>query len=98
MQIKSISIGAFLLRSWPQFTDPRDFPLDATDFAVKNLIPRASLVLLGGKPATFKSYLALYLAKEIASGGEFLGRACAKMPVLYLDKENRRQTIANRLD
>lgn len=55
---------------------------------VAGLLPRPGVCLLTGPPGAGKSFIALKVGAGCAMGGEFLGRACERTPVLYLDREN----------
>jgi hypothetical protein len=58
------------------------------DWIADDLIPSGAITLLTGESGHYKSWLAMRLAGSAASGGQYLGRRCKKIPVVYLDKEN----------
>jgi len=86
-----------LLRCWDDI--PNIFTLDAPsiEWMVEGILPRASVTLLAGEPGSYKTWLALALLRGVASGGNFLGRKCAKASVLYLDRENPLPVMRERL-
>src|SRR5690348_17885893 len=86
-----------LLRCWDDI--PNIFTLDAPsiEWMVEGILPRASVTLLAGEPGSYKTWLALALLRGVASGGNFLGRKCAKASVLYLDRENPLAVMRERL-
>ena len=67
------------------------------EYLVDGLFPRSSLSLLSGAAGIGKSYFTLNLGVACALGEEFLGCACEKATVLYLDRENPISLIQSRL-
>jgi len=64
---------------------------------IKDFIPLASFVLLVGKPGTYKSWLALDLARAVARGEDFAQlKGSAAREVLYIDRENGSNLISHR--
>jgi RecA-family ATPase len=61
------------------------------------LIPRGAVTLIAGEFGTYKSWLALALLRAVQSGGQFLGRACQPVPILYLDRENPLVVVRERV-
>src|SRR5512141_2725624 len=62
--------------------------VEPVSWLVERMIPRAALTLVAGEPGSYKSWLALCLGRSVAEGAPFLERACPRLPVLYLDREN----------
>lgn len=67
------------------------------DYIVENLIPRNSLIIIGGKPESFKSIFTLLLATSCARGENFLKFKTRKVSVFYVDAENGEKIISQRL-
>ncbi len=67
------------------------------DYIVENLIPRNSLIIIGGKPESFKSIFSLLLAVSCARGENFLKFQTKKVSVFYVDAENGDKIISQRL-
>ena len=64
---------------------------------VPHLLPEGGLVMLVGKPGTFKSFLSLDICRAVACGESFAGQPkCEPRPVLYLDAENGLNVIVSR--
>jgi hypothetical protein len=55
-------------------------------------------MILGGTSKSNKSWCLLDLAMSVASGAEWWGRRCVKMPVLYINFELHAWAIAQRLN
>lgn len=70
-----------------------------TKWLVEKLIPLSSIVFVGGKRGTYKTYFALHLAIAISSGKlaleEFITE---KVPVLFIDEENAIETLKERFE
>jgi hypothetical protein len=65
---------------------------------VAGLIDEASRVILAGPPATGKTWLALDLARAVASGEPWLGHfPVNQAPVLYVDEESHTRGLKTRL-
>ena len=60
-------------------------------------IARNTIVLWTGADGDGKTFLVQSMAIAAACGAEFLGMACQKTPVLYLDLENPAYMVQNRL-
>jgi hypothetical protein len=83
------------------FTDVPDLlslEVEPVAWLVEGMIPRAALTLVAGEPGSYKSWLALCLARAVAEGAPFLERACPPLPVLYLDRENPQAVVRERMD
>lgn len=65
-------------------------------FCVGALIP-TGLTILVAPPKMYKSYMALDMCIEIASGGTFLGRPCFKQECIYFDLESGKGRPRGRL-
>ncbi|MCD6577993.1 AAA family ATPase [bacterium] len=68
------------------------------EFITRPFIPKQSLIILGGKPESFKSIFTLILSINIASGTKFLNIFETKRgKVLYVDAENGKIETARRI-
>jgi len=68
-------------------------------WVVERLIPERSLVLLAGKRASFKSWVALEMVKSVSTGQSFLGKfPVRKVGVWYMDEENGIEMLKERLE
>lgn len=65
---------------------------------VEGLLPSNSVTLIAGEPGSYKTWLALSLAKSVSEGEPFLNRHTKRMKVYYIDRENPRELIINRLN
>jgi hypothetical protein len=70
---------------------------DVIDYIVDGLVPKESLILISGAPGSFKTWLALALARAIAEGNTFLNQAVEAGAVAYIDRENPKPVLASRL-
>jgi hypothetical protein len=69
-----------------------------TKWLVDKFIPLQESSLLCGLWGNYKSFIALSLAKAVATGENWLGAyPTTKRPVLYLDKENSRAEVGKRV-
>jgi RecA-family ATPase len=65
--------------------------IPATEFLIEKLIPDKSLCIISGKPSSFKSWVLLLIAKQVALGHKLFGEFEVKAKkVLYLDEETDR--------
>jgi hypothetical protein len=69
---------------------------DAEEIAweVEELLPTGGISILGAKPKVGKSTTARTLAFCAANGNDFLGRATAQGPIVYLALEEKRSEVA----
>ena len=67
-----------------------------TVFVVEGLLPVGQTVC-GGRPKSGKSRLALELAIQVATGGDYLGRQCGSGRVVYYALEDGKSRLARRL-
>ncbi len=67
------------------------------DWLVEGLVPKGAVVLVAAPPGTYKTWLALCLARAVAEGTPFAGRACMESLVLYIDGENPKGLICERV-
>lgn len=74
-----------------------ELPEQRVEWLVEGLIPAGGVTLVAGESGTYKTWLALCLARGVATGTEFLGRTCREAPVLYLDRENPAALVRERL-
>jgi len=68
-----------------------------TKWLVDRLIPKGAVVSLSCLPGSFKSWFALILCYCIATGKPFLGRSVAKGRAAYIDKENPKSVLIERI-
>lgn len=73
--------NGFTLEHWSQMQDQQ------VRWLVQDVIPSGGFVALFGKPGTFKSFVALYLAGCIASGWEAFGNETEQTAVVYVAGE-----------
>jgi RecA-family ATPase len=71
----------FRIEHWAQMQDQE------VRWLVRDVIPSGGFVALFGKPGTYKSFVALYLAGCIASGREAFGKETEKTAVVYIAGE-----------
>ncbi len=64
---------------------------------VEGVLHQGCKMILSGTSKSNKTWCLLNLAVSVASGTEWLGRRCAKMPVLYLNFELHDWAVAQRL-
>jgi hypothetical protein len=64
---------------------------------VEGVLHQQCKMILSGTSKSNKTWCLLNLAVSVASGTEWLGRRCAKMPVLYLNFELHDWAVAQRL-
>jgi len=76
-----------------------DFELDGEppDWLVDGVIERGTVTVLSGDTAAGKSLLADALTVAILKGTEWLGRNAQQGRVLYVDEENHRRLVRDRL-
>jgi hypothetical protein len=67
-------------------------------YLVRDLIPDGSFVLFSGRSGSFKSLLALDIARAVATGSQFARLDSRPREVLYVDQENGYNLIAMRRD
>lgn len=67
-------------------------------FVVQHIIQKNTVNQLLSPPASFKSLTAMYLAVCVSNKKDFLGFKTKKCSVAYLDKENNRQLLKDRLN
>ena len=66
-------------------------------FIIDEMLQQNTVNQLLSPPAHFKSLLALRMAVAVSNGKEFLGFKTKRYPVCYLDKENNKQMLRDRL-
>jgi len=64
---------------------------------IEELIPAGSVVMLAGLPGTYKTWFALCLAQAVAEGKPFLSRSVDSGVVSYVDRENPKALLEDRL-
>lgn len=67
------------------------------DWLVDNLLTDGGMSIIAGAPKSGKSTIIRQLGKEIAQGGEFLGRKCKQGTVLYLALEEQKALLSQQL-
>lgn len=89
----------------PEITWVTDFfhqPIAKPRWLVEGIWTVGGCGFISGAPKSYKSYLALDLAVSVASGGYWLGlkqhRVREARPVLYLQEEDGRATVKERLE
>jgi hypothetical protein len=65
---------------------------------VEGILHRGCKMILGGTSKSNKSWCLLDLAISVASGEKWWGHRCAKVPVVYINFELHRWSIAQRLN
>lgn len=96
----SISMLAYTGKSEPKLLSAQDI-LDHTGdglfWVVNDLIPQGGLVMISGKPGVGKTWLGLLLARAVSEGLPFLGRLTTWGKAAYVDLENSRSILRDRL-
>lgn len=67
-------------------------------YAIPRMLPEGSYVAFYSAAGLGKSLLVQEAAVAVATGGEFLGETCKQRRVLYLDMENPRSAIRDRME
>jgi hypothetical protein len=65
-------------------------------YLVRDLIPDEAFILFSGRSGSFKSLLALDIARAVATGSQFAKLDSRPREVLYIDRENGYNLIASR--
>src|SRR5450631_502499 len=73
-----------------------NIPNLSVEWLAEGIIPKAAVTLVAAQPGHYKSWLAMCLARAVASGGTFLGKKCEQRPVVYIDRENTAGTVRDR--
>lgn len=81
---------------WEQIPTIAEIPLILIEWLIENIIPRGSFIHFFGEPGHFKTWLAMAIAKAVATGQSFAGQYSKKTEVLYLDRENPACVIRDR--
>lgn len=84
-----------LISSLDLVSDPNQKGLE---WIHEGIIPKGSVVLLAGEPGAYKTWLALSLAEKLSKGEPFLERHTKRTKVYYIDRENPRELIIDRLN
>lgn len=72
-------------------------PDEPIKWLVENLIPQGNIIMLAAPPGNLKTYVALVLGVAVANGVPFLNRPTTKTRVLYVDQENPKVVIKDRM-
>lgn len=70
--------SAITLERWDELEDVQ------VQWLIKDLIPQGALAALYGKPGSYKSFVALYIAAMVSSGANCFMRQCRQGPVVYV--------------
>lgn len=70
-----------------ELPDVREIAAQKTEWLAPGLLAKGNITLITGPAGVGKTTLALWMANEIAQGGEILGGTCEKHPVLYITPE-----------
>lgn len=74
----------------------REVSTEGISWLVDSLIAERAITLVTGSPGSYKTWLALFLAKAVSSGTEFLEHKAMRRKVLYLDRDNPVQVVKER--
>jgi hypothetical protein len=67
-------------------------------WVVDKLVPHEGITIISGAPASFKTWMLLQMAIDIATGSNLLGQfQCEKYKILIIDEENHLRLIRERL-
>ena len=77
--------------------DLYEMELPPLTWSVDGMVISEGLTVLGGKKKLGKSWMALQIAAAVATGGEFLGRACKQGAVLYYGLEDGKRRLSQRI-
>jgi 5S rRNA maturation endonuclease (ribonuclease M5) len=92
--IRKGALACWVVRNIPFISQ---LPSEPQKWVVDRLLPEGCYLLMTGKFGGTKSLTALVLAAGIERGGTVFGRkVTGKTPVLYVDRENPRETIGIR--
>ena len=72
-----------------KFEDLIKMELAFPEVICPDLVNHGDIILISAKPKTFKSITARNLAYQLSTGGNFLGRSCKEVKVLYLALEEK---------
>lgn len=85
---KSISLNELFSMEFPE-----------NRWVIEKLIPHQGITLISGAPASFKTWLLLRMAMDIAKGESLFGQfECEKNNVLIIDEENHLRTVRQRFE
>jgi RecA-family ATPase len=98
---EQIDIAVDLAPPLPEIEFLREFVTDMPEpppQVVEGILHQGCKLILGGTSKSNKSWCLLDLAISVASGEEWWGRRCARVPVVYINFELHRWSIAQRLN
>lgn len=73
----------------------KQFP--SINWAIRGLIPKNSITVVSGNPASYKTFLECTWARDTASGSNFVDRfETSKVGVLFIDEENGAELLQKR--
>ena len=96
----AVDLGA-LDRPLPEIVSLREFaqnPPAIPTHIIEGILHQGCKMVLGGTSKSNRSWCLLDLAISVASGSNWWGRPCAKLPVVYLNFELHGWAIAQRLN
>jgi len=82
---------------WEDVPEALALPYAQVEWLVDGIVPLGGFTILAGESGVGKTWFALLAAMAVACGRAFIGRACRKAPVLYLDRENPVALVYQRL-
>jgi len=85
------------IKNFAAIPDIFSININPAEFLVPHIVARKTMTLIAGLDGVAKSQLAMKLAIAVATGGNFIGFACGKAPVLFLDYENPDFEIVRRM-
>jgi hypothetical protein len=89
---------AVRIQKWEDIPGPQALPEEQVEWVVEGMLPAGGVTLLAGESGSYKTWLALALARSVAAGQEFLGRRALRRGVLYLDRENPAALVRQRAE
>lgn len=68
-------------------------------WVVEKIVPHQGITIISGAPASYKTWLLLRMAIDIAEGGKLFGQfQCEQNKVLIIDEENHLRLVRERLE
>lgn len=72
-------------------------PDEPIKWIVDGILPNNTITMLAAPPGNLKTYFALAMGIKVSKGATFLGKDTTKTRVVYIDQENPKFVIKNRL-
>lgn len=85
------------IRSFEEVEDVLSISTNSDVSICRDLLEPGAITMIVSSPGVGKSFLAMSLAVNVATGGTFLDRACTPLRVMMLDKENPLRLLQKRL-